>query len=118
VHISFAIVENGEITADSGTSASGPVVAAIVSLLNDYRISNGQPPLGFLNPWLYSKGYQGLNDILKGQSEGCIGRGFNASTGWDPVTGTPTLLSKISRTHILSSCFQALGRLTSQSCKS
>ena len=35
-----------------------------MSLLNDYRISHGNPPLGFLNPFLYSKGVAGLVDIL------------------------------------------------------
>ncbi|KAF8989711.1 peptidase S8/S53 domain-containing protein [Cyathus striatus] len=86
----FPIIDNGEVFADSGTSASGPVVAAIISLLNDYRLSIGKPPLGFLNPWLYSKGFEGLNDILIGRSEGCDERGFDASTGWDPVTGLGT----------------------------
>ncbi|KIJ39847.1 hypothetical protein M422DRAFT_174735 [Sphaerobolus stellatus SS14] len=83
----FAIVLDGETDGDSGTSASGPVVAAVISLLNDFLLSKGKPPLGFINPWLYSKGFKGLNDILIGQSEGCNGRGFNSSTGWDPVTG-------------------------------
>ncbi|KIJ30841.1 hypothetical protein M422DRAFT_267550 [Sphaerobolus stellatus SS14] len=45
----FAIVDNGETDADSSTSASGPVVAAVISLLNDFRLSNGKPPLGFIN---------------------------------------------------------------------
>ena len=39
-------------------------VAGLVSLLNDYRISHGSPPLGFLNPFLYSKGVAGLVDIV------------------------------------------------------
>ncbi|KIJ35652.1 hypothetical protein M422DRAFT_262052 [Sphaerobolus stellatus SS14] len=91
----FAIVLDGETDGDSGTSASGPVVAAVISLLNDFLLSKGKPPLGFINPWLYSKGFKGLNDILIGQSEGCNGRGFNSSTGWDPVTGlgTPDFLN-------------------------
>ncbi|KAH8995590.1 subtilisin-like protein, partial [Lactarius hatsudake] len=32
-----------------GTSCSTPTVAGIISLLNDYLITNGRPPLGFLN---------------------------------------------------------------------
>ena len=68
-----------------GTSASAPVrrpldksvrcvlltlfvpfqtVAGLVSLLNDYRITHGSPPLGFLNPFLYSKGVAGLVDVV------------------------------------------------------
>ena len=33
----------------SGTSASAPVMAAFVSLVNAYRHSNGKGPLGFIN---------------------------------------------------------------------
>ena len=32
--------------------------------MNDYRISRGLPSLGFLNPFLYSKGVAGLVDIV------------------------------------------------------
>jgi hypothetical protein len=41
----------------SSTRLSSDVqtAAAIFSLLNDYRLSNGKPPLGFLNPWLYGR---------------------------------------------------------------
>ena len=33
-----------------GTSASTPVVASIITLNNDARISAGKKPVGFLNP--------------------------------------------------------------------
>lgn len=33
-----------------GTSASSPVVGAIISLINDARLSAGKSPLGFINP--------------------------------------------------------------------
>lgn len=46
-----------------GTSAASPTFAGFVALLNDYRKSKGLPALGFLNPFLYTKGYAGLNDI-------------------------------------------------------
>lgn len=55
-------------------------------MLNDARISAGKPPLGFLNPWLYGKGYAGLNDITSGNNPGCGTEGFNATVGWDPGT--------------------------------
>ena len=47
------------------------VFAAIVSLLNDFRLSNGKPPLGFLNPLLYSSGVHGLTDITEGEYIRC-----------------------------------------------
>ena len=60
-------------------------VAGIISLLNDYRISHRKPPLGFLNPWLYSDGPSVLNDITSGSNPGCDTDGFSAIAGWDPV---------------------------------
>ncbi|KZP09215.1 subtilisin-like protein [Athelia psychrophila] len=86
----FAIIEGGETYGDSGTSASTPVAAAVIALLNDYLISQGKPPLGFLNPFLYSKGYKGFKDIVSGGNEGCGTDGFKALKGWDPVTGFGT----------------------------
>jgi len=86
----FRVFENGFEISDSGTSGSAPIVAAIISLLNDYRISNGRPPLGFLNPWLYGGGLAGLNDITRGSNPGCGTEGFSAIVGWDPATGLGT----------------------------
>ncbi|POV96887.1 hypothetical protein PSHT_14895 [Puccinia striiformis] len=73
-----------------GSSAAAPTFASVIALLNDYRIARGLPALGFLNPWLYSQGYKGLNDILIGSSSGCGTSGFAAAKGWDPVTGLGT----------------------------
>ncbi|KAH9019211.1 subtilisin-like protein [Lactarius hengduanensis] len=80
----------GEKRRAKGTSCSAPIVAGIISLLNDYRISQGKPPLGFLNPWLYGGGLNGLNDIVSGSNPGCNTNGFSAAVGWDPVTGLGT----------------------------
>lgn len=53
----------------SGTSASTPVFAGIIALLNDELIAAGKSPLGFLNPFLYSEeGIAALNDITTGNS--------------------------------------------------
>jgi len=73
-----------------GTSASAPTFAAVVALLNDARLASGKPVLGFLNPLLYSKGVPGFNDIDVGNNPGCGTLGFNATKGWDPVTGLGT----------------------------
>ncbi|KAF2020370.1 subtilisin-like protein [Aaosphaeria arxii CBS 175.79] len=86
----FAYFWNGTEGTISGTSASTPLVAGIFSLVNDALISQGKKPLGWLNPWLYSKGYKGLTDITKGFSYGCNVEGFPVTKGWDPVTGFGT----------------------------
>ncbi|KAH9053814.1 subtilisin-like protein [Lactarius vividus] len=80
----------GEEFIADGTSCSAPIVAGIISLLNDYRLSQGRPPLGFLNPLLYGDGLNGLNDIVSGSNPGCDTNGFSAIVGWDPVTGLGT----------------------------
>ncbi|KAH9036775.1 subtilisin-like protein [Lactarius deliciosus] len=86
----FPIILKGKEYLLSGTSASTPVVAGVISLLNDYLISQGKVTLGFLNPWLYGPGMSGLTDITSGSNPGCNTDGFSAIEGWDPVTGLGT----------------------------
>ncbi|KAJ9492717.1 hypothetical protein VN97_g494 [Penicillium thymicola] len=90
--------KNNELTA---YSASTPVIAGIVSRLNSALIAQGKPRMGFLNPWLYSQGQTGLTDIVLGSSTGCqrnLGdarvrnASWDATKGWDPVTGLGTPL--------------------------
>ncbi|KAH8984341.1 subtilisin-like protein [Lactarius akahatsu] len=69
----------------SRLTANVQTVAGIISLLNDYLITNGRPPLGFLNIRLYHDGFAGLNDITSGSNPGCGTDGFSAVPGWDPV---------------------------------
>ncbi|KAJ1304004.1 hypothetical protein OPQ81_008412 [Rhizoctonia solani] len=87
---SFQVVQGGQTTSVAGTSASAPTFAGVIALLNDYRLSQGKPPLGFLNPWLYSNATSALNDITSGNNPGCGTNGFTARAGWDPVTGLGT----------------------------
>ncbi|CAE6421473.1 unnamed protein product [Rhizoctonia solani] len=86
----FQIVQGGKTTSVAGTSASAPTFAGVIALLNDYRLSQGKSPLGFLNPWLYSTATSALNDITSGNNPGCGTSGFTARAGWDPVTGLGT----------------------------
>ena len=59
-------------------------------MLNDELAAAGRPPLGFLNPFLYSTGASALNDVTTGSNPGCNTNGFPATEGWDPVTGLGT----------------------------
>ncbi|KAH9040216.1 subtilisin-like protein [Lactarius hengduanensis] len=88
--VNFFIVDDNEFYSVGGTSCSVPTVAGIISLLNDYRLANNRRPLGFLNPWLYGIGIDGLNDITSGSNPGCGTDGFTTIVGWDPVTGLGT----------------------------
>ncbi|KAI0058458.1 subtilisin-like protein [Artomyces pyxidatus] len=74
-----------------GTSASSPVVGSIITLVNDARLSIGKGPVGFINPAIYSSDFSWVfNDITTGGNQGCGTPGFNATEGWDPVTGLGT----------------------------
>ncbi|KAI0284762.1 subtilisin-like protein [Russula brevipes] len=88
--LNFQVVINGTVENLAGTSCSAPTAAGVVSLLNDWLISEGRPPLGFLNPLIYSSALNAFNDITSGSNPGCGTDGFSATAGWDPVTGVGT----------------------------
>lgn len=82
-----------------GTSASTPVVAAMITLLNDIRLGSGEKPLGFLNPLIYHLHQHepsAFQDVVIGNNgadiEGSIicEQWFGATTGWDAVSGVGT----------------------------
>ncbi|KAJ6519080.1 family S53 protease [Mycena sanguinolenta] len=83
------IFSGGQQLTVEGTSASTPIFASIIALINDELIANGKSTLGFLNPLLYSNA-AALNDVTSGSNPGCGTNGFPAKTGWDPVTGLGT----------------------------
>ncbi|PMD41940.1 subtilisin-like protein [Hyaloscypha variabilis F] len=86
----YSTIWNGSLMPLDGTSASTPTVASIFSLVNDDLIAKGKPPMGFLNPWLYSVGYKGFMDVVNGSAIGCGTTGFPAKEGWDAVSGFGT----------------------------
>lgn len=68
----------------------------MVALLNDVRLKEGKPVLGWLNPLIYQHP-EVFNDITSGNNPGCGTKGFEAAKGWDPVTGFGSLdFSKMS----------------------
>jgi tripeptidyl-peptidase-1 len=78
----FVIIASGQANLVDGTSCATPTFASIIQLLNSDRLLAGKAPLGFLNPWLYSKATAGLTDITSGKNTGCSGSisgaGFSA----------------------------------------
>ncbi|KAK4205003.1 putative Tripeptidyl-peptidase precursor [Triangularia verruculosa] len=84
----FQIIMAGEMTEVLGTSASTPVVAAMVALVNDARMRAGKPSLGWLNPILYSEKVKAvLRDVTEGESYGCLFPDGSTSPGWPAVPG-------------------------------
>ncbi|KAI0805767.1 peptidase S8/S53 domain-containing protein [Xylaria sp. FL0064] len=101
----YRVYDQGVLKGYQGTSCSAPAFAGVVGLLNDARLKAKLPPLGFLNPLLYLNPHA-LNDITLGGSTGCDGMArfhggpngspviphasWNATAGWDPVSGLGT----------------------------
>ncbi|KAF1849733.1 subtilisin-like protein [Cucurbitaria berberidis CBS 394.84] len=101
----YRVYNSGVLRGYQGTSCSAPAFGGIVALLNDARLRTKKPSLGFLNPLLYSNP-DALNDIILGGSTGCDGHArfhgapngspvipyasWNATAGWDPVSGLGT----------------------------
>ena len=76
----------------SGTSASASTLAGYFSNINAARFEIGKGSVGWINPTLYSKGSQFVNDITSGDNRcaadgTCCPHGFHATEGWDPTTG-------------------------------
>jgi tripeptidyl-peptidase-1 len=101
----YRVYDKGALKGYQGTSCSAPAFGGIVALLNDARLRSKKSSLGFLNPLLYSNP-NALNDVVLGGSTGCDGNArfhgapngspvipyasWNATAGWDPVSGLGT----------------------------
>ena len=94
----FNLIAGGATHVVGGTSAAAPAFAALVSLMNEARSVAGKPPMGFLNPFLYSQEAEGgFTDVTVGSNKRDRAGtpwpfGYNCSKGWDPVTGLGTPL--------------------------
>merc|ERR1719174_1315390 len=92
----YQVMISGSPQSVGGTSASAPMFAGLVSLLNEARIAKGQPAMGYLNPWIY-KNADAFTDITRGDNFHGRGPmiepyGFNCTVGWDPSSGVGTPL--------------------------
>ncbi|WP_348263088.1 S53 family peptidase [Telmatobacter sp. DSM 110680] len=71
-----------------GTSFAAPMWAAFIALANQQQANNGQKPLGFINPAIYSQNANAstyaadFHDVKSGTSGS-----YSAVTGFDLVTG-------------------------------
>ena len=94
---SYVIYSQGKAVGVSGTSASTPVLAGMITLINAARIAAGQPSLGFVNPALYAAANTAgvYNDITTGSNNcliqsgqstvTCCSQGYTAVSGWYPM---------------------------------
>ena len=84
-----------------GTSASGPIVAGLLALVNAARLDAGKPTLGLANPLLYSiaantpAAFNSIgsdsgnnnNQCISEPDYTCCTHGLREASNWDPLTG-------------------------------
>lgn len=99
------VVVRGQLGLSGGTSMSAPIVGAIITRINEQRLSLGKGPVGFINPALYGAYDSGISgffhDVVTGNQalggvggdrghSACGNTGFSCVQGWDPVSGLGT----------------------------
>jgi uncharacterized repeat protein (TIGR03803 family) len=104
----WAIVNNGQEVAASGTSASAPLWAGFAALANQQAALAGKPVIGFINPTLsligQGTGYGAcFHDITTGSNTNSNSRtrffavpGYDLCTGWGTPAGSNLISALIS----------------------
>ena len=88
--------KNGVTESGGGTSAAAPLWAGLTALVNQQAAAKAQPPVGFLNPTLYTMCNGGsynsiFHDITTGNNFNTSSpSAFSAVTGYDLCTGWGT----------------------------
>ena len=90
----YLISSSGSYSTVDGTSASGPSVSAMISILNNMRVSNGKSTLGPVAAVLYSMAENCANcfkDIIDGSNNSTefvdCKWGYHGAKGYDAVYG-------------------------------
>ena len=96
----FIYINNGSTVDIGGTSQSSPLWAGFMALVNQQAASEGNPPVGFINPAIYRIGEGPASIYTNCFHDITTGNNFNsqspakypATTGYDLCTGwgTPT----------------------------
>ncbi|HTV43088.1 MAG TPA: protease pro-enzyme activation domain-containing protein [Candidatus Sulfotelmatobacter sp.] len=101
----FIYINNGSTVDIGGTSQSSPLWAGFMALVNQQAATDGNPPVGFINPAIYRLG-QGpasiytncFHDITTGNNFNSQSpnkypatAGYDLCTGWGTPTGSNTI---------------------------
>jgi hypothetical protein len=96
----WAIANDGVGAINFGTSISAPMWAGFIALANQQAATNGRPPLGLINPLIYTIGTNtnytaAFHDITTGNDTNASSPtrffavpGYDLCTGWGTPTGT------------------------------
>lgn len=85
--------DNGRSGNVAGTSCAAPLWAAFTALVNQQALANGRPPIGLINPAIYSIGYSPnfsayFRDVTTGNNKSQSSPNkYSAVAGYDLCTG-------------------------------
>jgi len=99
----FVTVVDGQMGGYGGTSASAPLIAAMIARINGYRRGAGKSRVGFLTPQLYGLipnqkaivGSVGCTDVISGDNKTAHAGGYVSAKGFDAVSGWGTPNGKL-----------------------
>jgi subtilase family serine protease len=84
---------SGALNQYGGTSCGAPLWAGFMALVNQARVANDHPVIGFVNPVLYSLGKSSIYDTVFHDIKDESTNGFYpAVSGYDDATGWGTLI--------------------------
>jgi subtilase family serine protease len=104
----FVVADNGGNESVGGTSCAAPLWAGLIALANQQAASDGQPPVGFVNPAIYEIGRESayaadFHDITTGNNTWpsspnnfYAAVGYDLCTGWGTPNG-PNLINALNR---------------------
>ncbi len=104
----WLIALNGEQGFVGGTSTAAPLWAGFAALVNQQAAAEGKPPIGFLNPLLYSIGRtsaytSAFHDITVGNNTNSVSTsnyfaepGYDLCTGWGSPAGSNLITALLS----------------------
>jgi kumamolisin len=94
----YLLVVDGQSQPNGGTSAASPLVASLLTLINQSRASAGKGRVGYITPVLYqasaaggsAAGPAGCTDVLSGNNDTATDGGYSAGPGYDACSGWGT----------------------------
>jgi kumamolisin len=93
----YLLVVDGQSQGNGGTSAASPLIASLLTLINQSRAAAGKSRAGYITAELYQSstggqpaGPAGCTDVTSGNNNTATDGGYSAGTGYDAASGWGT----------------------------
>jgi kumamolisin len=93
----YLLVVDGQAQGNGGTSAASPLIASLLTLINQARATAGKTRVGYITAELYQSstggspaGPTGCTDVTSGNNDTATDGGYSAGAGYDAASGWGT----------------------------